>query len=102
MGCSRKPAPSSMHEQRLVTKAWYSGNTAAKDGWRFFGRSTPVRTPNRIRTGAAAVKGRCPRPLDDGGRTAQHARDDQGYRAPIGTPAADGSGTDGAGTASGA
>ncbi len=24
-------------------------------------------TPNRIRTGAAAVKGRCPRPLDDGG-----------------------------------
>ncbi len=28
------------------------------------------RTPNRIRTGAAALKGRCPRPLDDGGSTA--------------------------------
>gem|GEM_PF-4257498 len=24
-------------------------------------------TPKRIRTAAAAVKGRCPRPLDDGG-----------------------------------
>ena len=29
--------------------------------WNFF------RTPNGIRTRAAAVKGRCPRPLDDGG-----------------------------------
>jgi hypothetical protein len=27
-------------------------------------------TPNGIRTRAAAVKGRCPRPLDDGGRLA--------------------------------
>lgn len=26
-----------------------------------------LRTPNGIRTRAAAVKGRCPRPLDDGG-----------------------------------
>ena len=26
-------------------------------------------TPNGIRTRVAAVKGRCPRPLDDGGRT---------------------------------
>ncbi len=26
-----------------------------------------MRTPNGIRTRAAAVKGRCPRPLDDGG-----------------------------------
>src|SRR5580700_11220577 len=26
--------------------------------------------PNGIRTRAAALKGRCPRPLDDGGRTA--------------------------------
>ena len=25
-------------------------------------------TPSRIRTGAAAVRGRCPRPLNDGGR----------------------------------
>src|SRR5258708_21468052 len=29
-----------------------------------------TRTPNGIRTRAAAVKGRCPRPLDDGGSTA--------------------------------
>ena len=29
--------------------------------WNYF------RTPNGIRTRAAAVKGRCPRPLDDGG-----------------------------------
>src|SRR6266704_3460123 len=28
------------------------------------------RTPNGIRTRAAALKGRCPRPLDDGGLTA--------------------------------
>jgi hypothetical protein len=27
----------------------------------------PTRTPNGIRTRAAALKGRCPRPLDDGG-----------------------------------
>ena len=28
---------------------------------------TPIiGTPNRIRTGVAAVKGQCPRPLDDG------------------------------------
>src|SRR5262249_23697982 len=27
------------------------------------------RTPNGIRTRAAALKGRCPRPLDDGGST---------------------------------
>jgi hypothetical protein len=25
-----------------------------------------IGTPNRIRTGVAAVKGQCPRPLDDG------------------------------------
>jgi hypothetical protein len=25
-----------------------------------------IGVPNRIRTGVAAVKGRCPRPLDDG------------------------------------
>ncbi len=30
--------------------------------------SRPQSTPNGIRTRAAAVKGRCPRPLDDGGR----------------------------------
>src|SRR5579864_5826039 len=31
---------------------------------------TPAsRTPNGIRTRAAALKGRCPRPLDDGGST---------------------------------
>lgn len=28
------------------------------------------RTPNGIRTRAVAVKGRCPRPLDDGGLAA--------------------------------
>ena len=31
------------------------------------GLTTSLRTPNGIRTRAAAVKGRCPRPLDDGG-----------------------------------
>src|SRR5579859_1395189 len=31
------------------------------------------RTPNGIRTRAAALKGRCPRPLDDGGSTATAA-----------------------------
>src|SRR5215471_16730283 len=42
-------------------------------------RSAPVpltevsRTPNGIRTRAAALKGRCPRPLDDGGATATAA-----------------------------
>ena len=30
-------------------------------------RRKNLRTPNGIRTRAAAVKGRCPRPLDDGG-----------------------------------
>jgi hypothetical protein len=29
----------------------------------------PSSTPNGIRTRAAALKGRCPRPLDDGGGT---------------------------------
>src|ERR1700677_3896340 len=52
-------------------------------------------TPNRIRTGAAAVKGRCPGPLDDGGRLAGKVAGDstpadrtkrQAYLAPIGTP----------------
>ena len=32
---------------------------------------TFVSTPNGIRTRAAALKGRCPRPLDDGGETCQ-------------------------------
>ena len=27
-------------------------------------------SPNRIRTGVLALKGRCPRPLDDGAKTA--------------------------------
>ena len=31
------------------------------------GACSVVRAPNGIRTRAAAVKGRCPRPLDDGG-----------------------------------
>ena len=30
--------------------------------------TSSLRTPNGIRTRAAAVKGRCPRPLDDGGQ----------------------------------
>ena len=30
-------------------------------------RAPVPRTPSRIRTGAAAVRGRCPRPLNDGG-----------------------------------
>src|SRR5829696_5448201 len=35
--------------------------------------SAPGRTPNRIRTGATAVKGRGPGPLDDGGPLARDA-----------------------------
>ena len=31
-------------------------------------RGSVFGTPNRIRTGVTAVKGRCPRPLDDGSR----------------------------------
>src|SRR5580700_12067080 len=31
-------------------------------------------TPNGIRTRVAAVKGRCPRPLDDGGRSGSRER----------------------------
>jgi hypothetical protein len=31
--------------------------------------ATASRAPNGIRTRAAALKGRCPRPLDDGGST---------------------------------
>ena len=45
------------------------------------GRTAVPRTPNGIRTRAAAVKGRCPRPLDDGGQNARigdHDLDDQG------------------------
>src|SRR5207253_4178293 len=41
------------------------------------GRSLPpptVHTPSGIRTRAAGVKGRCPRPLDDGGRSTQDSR----------------------------
>ena len=34
------------------------------------GLTSSLRTPNGIRTRAAAVKGRCPRPLDDGGQDA--------------------------------
>lgn len=34
-------------------------------------KSVEVSTPNGIRTRAAAVKGRCPRPLDDGGPKSQ-------------------------------
>ena len=38
------------------------------------------RTPNGIRTRVAAVKGRCPRPLDDGGRLAAGlAPEDEDY-----------------------
>ena len=46
------------HEASLGTKpdSWTSRLPLAR-----------VRTPNGIRTRAAAVKGRCPRPLDDGG-----------------------------------
>ena len=33
-------------------------------------------TPSRIRTGAAAVRGRCPRPLNDGGCDSPAAEDD--------------------------
>ena len=35
-------------------------------------------TPNGIRTRAATLRGWCPRPLDDGGRTAGHASDATG------------------------
>ena len=30
-------------------------------------------SPNRIRTGVLALKGRCPRPLDDGAKTWEYA-----------------------------
>jgi hypothetical protein len=33
------------------------------------GHRVTLRAPNGIRTRAAALKGRCPRPLDDGGST---------------------------------
>src|SRR6266478_5499182 len=39
------------------------------DDWGAAGRRASARqdgVPNRIRTGVTAVKGRCPRPLDDG------------------------------------
>ena len=32
-------------------------------------------TPKRIRTAAAGVKGRCPRPLDDGGIPVKYSRE---------------------------
>src|SRR5690606_14212344 len=42
----------------------------------------PVGDPNGIRTRAAAVKGRCPRPLNDGAMTANRiATDAQAYVA---------------------
>lgn len=34
------------------------------------GRKIRFGSPNRIRTGVLALKGRCPRPLDDGAKTA--------------------------------
>lgn len=33
----------------------------------------PLSTPKGIRTPAASVKGMCPRPLDDGGKTLSSA-----------------------------
>ncbi len=39
-------------------------------------------TPKRIRTAAAGVKGRCPRPLDDGGILAKYSRDRVGRQYP--------------------
>src|SRR3954454_18897923 len=46
-----------------------------------------VRTPNGIRTRAAALKGRCPGPLDDGGRAVRRTPLDLAPVAPaVGGP----------------
>src|ERR1700749_3621621 len=57
-------------------------------------RQTLSGAPNGIRTRVAALKGRCPGPLDDGGRTESGRRGDRhrlGYRVPAGHRAGPGS-----------
>lgn len=44
-------------------------NRANKARFSFLG------SPNQIRTGVLALKGRCPRPLDDGAKTATNLND---------------------------
>ena len=46
--------------------------------FRLVTRGSASGTPNGIRTRAATLRGWCPRPLDDGGRTAGHASDATG------------------------
>jgi hypothetical protein len=57
-----------------------SDNARAHSGsGRRFSSLLPARnkknTPKRIRTAAAGVKGRCPRPLDDGGVPVKYSRE---------------------------
>ena len=63
------------HPAGLIRGIWRVSGPAvrrkAEVGEKYRLTSTFPSTPNGIRTRAAALKGRCPRPLDDGGGTAQ-------------------------------
>ena len=73
--------------QLTARPAWTHRSNSGFEGvfrterWEYVGRSTVdepydienIGVPNRIRTGVAAVKGRCPRPLDDGDEAASGA-----------------------------
>src|SRR6266581_3681428 len=50
-------------EERGLSTAWGDEDRCAFGGR---GNARQDGVPNRIRTGVTAVKGRCPRPLDDG------------------------------------
>ncbi len=83
-------------ERISVTKATTTGlepATSAVTGRRAnrlrYGAKNKNSTPNGIRTRAAAVKGRCPRPLDDGGLlfflVGDPADSSSGFTFPLGT-----------------
>ena len=66
MSSNRIPAVLTGFEPATSTLTGWRALQAALQDHRS-AQPSPARAPNGIRTRAAALKGRCPRPLDDGG-----------------------------------
>src|SRR6266851_4332598 len=60
--CQARPDP----DPRSICPPLYIGRFSDTPSGRVGYKVDIIGVPNRIRTGVAAVKGRCPRPLDDG------------------------------------